>query len=596
MKKIDLYDIRLWGKLATHLAVYSLLAAVFSCAQPASPQGGARDEEPPTVAKTSPPNQSLNFSGDEVKFIFSEAIKPPQFDKEIFVSPFIKRPKVIRSDNAKRITIKFAEDLRPKTTYVITLTGIKDNTESNEMEETYTLAFSTGDVLDSMEMKGKIISPVIGKGVKDMTVMLFDADSIKNNNLKNKRPAYITKSDEGGNFEFKYLRNTPYKVYGVADQDQTNTYSQDNEKIAISEDSVVVFPDDSSQLATVKLYSFLPDNQAPRLRNFAWWNPNTLAIRFDENLRLDSLNLIMTDTLNQDSVELTDYSWFGGTDFELIVHTSRPQEEFSHLHIRHVADSLNNHADSVLRVVPTRRKTLETPLLKKPELNLEKEAWTFFSHRRFEYADTALIALTDTARRDSNRQIFPLVYSAKALEVSVKPGNKLKPNLPYVLRIKGPFFQIFDSTSTDTTYTYPLKWFNPEEYGNLQGKVLYDSVYKGPIVMHLLDKNKKIVRTVYDTTFSFKLLPADSYTAKIILDEDGNGVWTPGSLSPPRLPEKIFIDEKEISIRANWDFEDHKVQINTNAVMKTESEKDQNPQSGGGKGVESRGGPGGNRN
>ena len=579
-------DTSIAKKLLVHFAVYAALITVFSCAQPASPQGGERDKEPPTVVRTSPPNQSLNFTGKEVKFIFSEPVKPPQFDKEIFVSPFIKRPKVIRSDNAKRITVKFAEDLLPQTTYVITLTGIKDNNESNEIEEAYTLAFSTGDVLDSMEMKGKVISPVIGKGVENMTVMLFDADSIKNNEFKDKRPAYITKTDESGSFDFKYLRNTPFKVFGVVDQDQSNTYSQPKEVVAITEDSVVTFPDDSTQLATAKLYAFLPDVQAPRIRNYAWWNPNTLTIRMSENIRMDSTQIIVTDTLNQDSMIIKDYSWFGGVDFELILHTPRSQSEYSNLHFHHIADSLNNSVDSVLRIVPNKRKTLETPLMKKPALDLEKEAWTFFSHRRFENRDTLMITLADTAKVDSIRKTFPLSFEPKGMEVFLRPKVKLKPTDSYFLRIEGPFFQIFDSTSIDTTYRYPLKWYDPEEYGNIEGKVFFDTTYSGPIVMQFLDKNKKIVRTVNDTIFTFNRLKAESYTVRIILDADGNGVWTPGSVSPPRLPEKIYLDNSEISIRANWDFEGHEIRIDTQsaaaaASKESEESNDENAANGG---------------
>ena len=110
----------------------------------------------PTIEKTFPENQSLHFDGNEVKIVFSEAVRAPAFDKEIFISPLVRRPKIIRSDNAKRIKIKFAEDLRPQTTYIITLTDIQDNQEGNKMEEAYILAFSTGDQLDSMAIKGEI--------------------------------------------------------------------------------------------------------------------------------------------------------------------------------------------------------------------------------------------------------------------------------------------------------------------------------------------------------------------------------------------------------------------------------------------------------
>ncbi|MDX2248918.1 MAG: Ig-like domain-containing protein [Bacteroidia bacterium] len=538
-----------------------LAVVVLNCAQPASPMGGARDEVPPEVVKTIPENQTLNFSGDEVKIYFSEPIRPPAFDKEIFISPFMKRPKIIRSDNAKKITIKFAEDLRPQTTYVITLTEIKDNTEGNSIKESFTLAFSTGDVLDSMELKGKVFAQEESKPVKDMVLMIFDADSIRKNDFKGKRPAYLTKASESGDFAFKYLRDARFKIYGVVDKDQSNSYSQDTEVIAVSEDSLAVFSRDSADQAINKLYAFLPDTFPPRLLNYVWWNAHTISCRFNENLRLDSLKVIMTDTLNQDTAYLEKFSWLGGTDRELVLHTTRANREWSQIHFSGLSDSLKNRMDTVLRVSEARKKTLENPLLAKPETDLENEAWRVFSHRIYTEADSGLIFLSDTSRTDSVRKTFSLTIESKGPTLFLRPAEKIDPQIPYILNIEGDYFQSFDTTKTDTVYRYPLKWFDPLEYGTIEGVVKYDTTYNGPIVLQFVNKGGKVVRSATDTTFAFKLLPPEAYTIRVILDEDGNGVLSPGNLWPFRLPEKIYEDNTPLTIRANWDFEDHIVQI-----------------------------------
>ncbi|MEZ4829220.1 MAG: Ig-like domain-containing protein [Bacteroidia bacterium] len=559
MKRKNIYRFGKWGLRWGILCLVG--AAVMHCAQPASPTGGARDEVPPTVSKTFPETGTLNFSGDEVKFVFSEAIRPPTFDKEIFVSPFMKRPKIIRSDNAKRITIKFAEPLRPQTTYVITLTGIKDNTEGNTIEEAFTLAFSTGDVLDSMELKGKIIGPDPSKPVKDMTVMIFDADSIKKNDFKGKRPAYLTKASETGEFSFKYLRDAPFRIFGVVDKDQSNSYSNDTEVIAAPEDSLAVFSKDSTDEATNLLYAFLPDTLPPRLLNYVWWNANTISCRFNENLRLDFVKMFMTDTLNQDTSVLENYSWLGGTDKELLIHTTRPYTRWSHIHFTGLSDSLGNQMDTVLRVNDQRKKTQTNPVSGKPELDLEREAWRLFSHRLYTEADSSLIFLSDTSRNDSVRKIFPMTRERDGLQLFLRPAEAIDPKAPYVVNIKGEYFQSFDTTETDTVYRYPVKWYDPMDFGTIEGVVKYDSTYIGPIVLQFINKGGKVVRSSTDTTFAFRLLPPEAYTIRVILDEDGNGVLSPGNLWPYRLPEKVYEDNTPLTIRANWDFEDHIVQI-----------------------------------
>ena len=658
-------------KNITQKLIFSLLFLLAACAQPISPTGGPRDETPPEVEKTFPESQALNFDGNEVRIIFSEAVRAPAFDKEIFISPLVKRPKIIRSDNAKRIRIKFAEELRPQTTYIITLTDIQDNQEGNKMEEAFILAFSTGDQLDSMEIAGKILSPLIGQGEKEMMVLLFDADSIVNNDILRKRPAYVTKTNDRGEFEFKYLRNSPYKVFGLSDADKSNTYSQPTEKIALSEDSVITFvldtiqadilkPDsllidslstdslaidslsadslgmdstlvDSLELdstlidslvldstmadslvldslstdslaldstladslvldsisvdslmsdslmtdslaidkdstkknpvTTTVLYSFLPDNGNPRLNNYVWIGQKTVAVKFNENLKLDSMQAFLTDTLYQDTIAVTDYSFYNENDPEILFHMERPESSFSFLHLSHVMDSLNNRLDSVLLVRPNRGREIENPILKKPELLIEQEAWKFLTYRILEDKDSSMVYVTDTARVDSLQKRIPISWERKGFEVFLKPTIKLEPNSPYVLRVNGGFFTEIDSTVGDSIYRYSLKWFDPESFGTLSGSVLYDSTYSGPIVLQLIDEKKAIARTVQDTSFAFTKLPEGNYTFRIILDADSNGVWTPGQLYPPRLPEKIYVDSSPVKIKANWDFEKHKVQI-----------------------------------
>lgn len=534
-----------------------------SCAKPISPTGGPRDEVPPEVSKTFPENQSLNFKGKEVRIFFNEPVRAPTFDKEIFISPLVKRPKIIRSDNAKRIEIKFQEDLRPQTTYVISLTEVKDNSEGNEIAEAFTLAFSTGDQLDSMQIEGKVLSPTAGQGEKDMKILLYDADSIVNNDFLGKRPAYISKTDDAGFFSFKYLRNAPYKILGLIDTDQSNTYSQPGERVAIMEDTLITFDsEDSTSLATAELYAFLPDDIAPQLRRYNWTHPNTLTLIVSENLRLDPMKLFRTDTLGQDSIALTDISlWKNGADVELLIHMPVPQENYSLLHFSFVQDSLGNSLDSVLLVGPNRSRDPENPLLKKPVLEVEKEAWEVFPYRLLLEEDEKYFSLKDTNSVDSLRKTIPLTWEKEGFRLWMKPGEEIDPEKAYKLEIDGAFFQQEDSSLMDSTFSYTLKWFDPENFGTINGRlIMNDSLYSGPVILQFMDKNK-VIRSVRDTVFNWKNIPKGSYTFKIIADADSNGIWTPGSLYPVRLPEKIFQDANPISIRENWEFEDHEVKM-----------------------------------
>lgn len=546
---------RLLGWLALGLVV-------LRCAQTATPNGGPKDQDPPKLVQSFPASGSLNFSGDEVRFAFDEPIQPPTFDKEIFISPYTVRPKIILSDNAKRLRIRFSEPLRPNATYVITLTGIKDLNERNAIKEPITLAFSTGDVLDSMEVQGRILAPVLGQVVKGMTLLLFDADSIRDGDYFRKRPAYVSKAGDNGRFRFQYLRQAPYRLLGVLDDDQTNTYSQPGELVAIPPDSILIFPADTN-LLELELLAFLPDAQPPRLQGYDWIHPQSLSLRLSESLALDSARLHVTDTLGRDSLPVPAFTWLGGTNLELLVAMPRPRDSVSRLHLLGLTDSLGNRLDTILTVTPFRRKRIPEPLLTKPLLLPHEAAYEAIVVQALTAADSGRFVLSDTSRYDSARQQFGFRWETEGFRLRLVPQLKADSTRPLVLRVPGALLGSEDTLLQDSLFRYPLNWFDREDYGNLSGSLRFDSTYLGPTVFLLLDKDNKIVRSTRDTTFAYQTLPAGTYTAQVILDADSNGIWTPGSLWPPAMPERIFVDPTPITVRANWDFDAHRILVST---------------------------------
>ncbi|MEO0469764.1 MAG: Ig-like domain-containing protein [Bacteroidota bacterium] len=537
-------------------------ALLTDCAQQANPQGGPVDETPPEVVRTNPETGTLNYSDPTVRIFFDEAVKKGTYGKEIFISPLPqKRPRLILNDNAKRLSIRFEEEFRPQTTYVITLNEISGHYAPNKMKEAYTLAFSSGDKLDSLQIKGKVLGTG-GEAVKEMTMLLFDADSVPFNDFFGVRPAYITKSTESGAFSFSYLRDARFRLFGVKDEDQSNSWSTPNELIAVSMDSLVNFnTEDSTGLATAVLYAFKPDDGPPRLQNYAWLNQQTLLVRFSENLNLDSLQIVQTDTLGQDSSQLTQFTWFPKPDPELMLHVPKGKADWQ-IHFRSIADSLGNRIDTVLRVEPKKVRTETDPFLQKPQYDLENLAWEIVGHHVWTEADLEHVFLTDTSSVDSLQKQFVLRAEADAFRVKLRPEGDIDPKQPYDLKVNGAYFLAADSMDTDSTWLYPVTWPDITEYGTLQGVLHPDTSWRGPWIAYLVDEQGKEIRTFTDTAFSFRFIPPGKYGFKVLLDADGNGTWTTGSVFPPRRPETIWTDSEKIEIRANWDFEDHVVEMN----------------------------------
>ena len=593
------------GSIALRLIGWGVLAwLAAACAQQGTPQGGPRDEIPPLIEKTDPEIGTLRYDDSEVTIYFSEIIRKPTFDKEVFISPLVKRPDLRLSDNGKRLTIKFQEALRPKTTYIITLNDVQDANEGNKLAETYVLAFSTGDRLDSAQMRGRIFLPELGKGAAEMSVLLFDPDSIQDQDFLLKRPAYLTKTNEQGEFTFQYLRDAPYRILGVKDGDQSNSYSLPSEQIAILLDSLVIpqekvsaplptspdsLPKDTvasdsllgaDSVATVitdslpgdraaflpatddpllKLLAFVPDTLAPILRGYDFGAERTLILALTEFPRLDTLEVWVSDTNRQDSARplaLTAYR--GGEEISLLIGLDRAPP--LDLILRHLSDSLYNRIDTTLRVAPERLKKLERPVLQPPQLQSEARAWRVLLPRLLGGEVQNLVQVTDTSRFDSARATFAYTYEADGFYLLIRPEKLPEPAAPYVLSVAGEA-GLTDTALLDSQFRYQLDWINPEGYGTLSGRVQLDSGYQGGIVLQLRNQEGKIVRTVYDTTFSFTQLKEGDYTFRVILDRDRNQTYTPGQLLPLRWPERTYVVPEKVTIRGQWDFEDHLVRV-----------------------------------
>ena len=184
------------------LVFYTLfLATIFySCARELAPEGGPRDQKGPVLDTVTPPRGTLFFKGRDVRFHFDEFLKPGNYLPEIFISPVLPEPPTV-TVQGKNLHIHFNEDLRPNTTYVIHLgKGIADFHEGNKLESAIVYAFSTGAVLDSMKLQGQVKNSTTGKGEKDITILLFNADSARADCVLNKRPLYASISQENGLF------------------------------------------------------------------------------------------------------------------------------------------------------------------------------------------------------------------------------------------------------------------------------------------------------------------------------------------------------------------------------------------------------------
>lgn len=219
------------------------------CANIIPPQGGLKDSLPPVLIKAEPGDSSRNFNGNKITFTFDEFVEVQNIGENLMVSPTPSSFPSIDS-RLKTVTIKLKDSLEENTTYIINFgNAIKDFTEGNPLKN-FTYTFSTGNYIDSLELRGNVVLAETGKIDTTLIVMLHtnpdDSAVIK------EKPRYIVKLDGEGNFHFKNLPPKTFYLYALKDETNTRRYQKDDQLFAFADNAIKI----QSNNTPITLYAF----------------------------------------------------------------------------------------------------------------------------------------------------------------------------------------------------------------------------------------------------------------------------------------------------------------------------------------------------
>ncbi|MEX0635347.1 MAG: Ig-like domain-containing protein [Ferruginibacter sp.] len=290
------------------LLLYISISLHSGCAQIGAPTGGARDSLAPVLVKASPQLKTLQFKGNKITLHFNEYIEVQEIQNNLLVAPFPKtNPQV--THNLKTVTIRLKDSLLPNTTYSIQFgSAIKDVNEGNILKD-FSYVFSTGNIIDSLTLAGKVLLAENGKVDSTISVMLYR--NIVDTAVEKMKPDFLTRLKGDGSFEFKNLPSGNFNIYALKDGDGNKYYSIKTELFAFA-DTVLNIQPLSPELT---LYAFSQEKQAenktikilkPVLEKQLKYSSNLsgeqdlldkLVINFNNPLKLvDTASLALLDT------------------------------------------------------------------------------------------------------------------------------------------------------------------------------------------------------------------------------------------------------------------------------------------------------------
>jgi len=270
----------------TFLSLLAFLSLLLNCAEVAPPPGGEEDKQAPTVIETAPANGAIKVKpGREITFWFSEGIIRPTTTKPVFISPRQKRAPEIqwKSDG---LVVKLAENLDSNQTYVVTLTSEIADWRRNKMDSAVTIAFATGEKIDSGSVSGFILAD--GKPKSGIMVGLYEFPSAGTQIVYDSiYPSYLIPSAADGSFRFRFLPANKYVMAAFEDINRNEKFNEGEEPFAVSDREIDI--DNTRSIDSLYLEISEPAGLQPAIVSALFSADGLARMRLNTKLRLDYL-------------------------------------------------------------------------------------------------------------------------------------------------------------------------------------------------------------------------------------------------------------------------------------------------------------------
>lgn len=234
------------------LTVSVIIAA---CAKVSAPTGGTRDRFPPEVVESIPVNGQTNFHGKRLEIKFNEYVTLDNINDKFMVSPPMKqKPRVYT--RGKSVRVDYTDELRDSTTYTFYfMDAIKDLNEGNVLNG-YKLAFSTGQVIDSLSVTGNVYTALDLEVPEGTSVLLFS--NFDDTAVVKTIPDYLARVDQTGYFRIDNVRPGKYRLFALKDEDNSKNYNRVEEPFAFLDSIISVTPEKNYILPVKDTVKTLP--------------------------------------------------------------------------------------------------------------------------------------------------------------------------------------------------------------------------------------------------------------------------------------------------------------------------------------------------
>ncbi|MEW5795432.1 MAG: Ig-like domain-containing protein [Candidatus Zixiibacteriota bacterium] len=546
-------------------------AILLACAEVAPPPGGEVDRTGPQLIESYPAAGALGVEvGYQIRLTFSETIVKPEQGGAVYISPRPAQPPQIKWEK-DRVVINLAEGFLSNQTYVVSISTAISDLRRNRLDSAVTLAFSTGQSIDSGVVTGSVATAE-NKPAAGWTVALFDQGTLGDYHLIDSvYPDYLTTVSGAGQFRLQYLPDRSFDLIAFEDKNRDELFNPAAESFALPDREIAVGVD--VRLDRLHLVGTDYDSLAPAILSATATKDRLLRVRL--NRKIDPAYML---------------SHLGETIMSSLANTAGPA-----LACEGIAESgveltdivtayFPGLADGAYRLSLTYRDgmpplTRDSVLIKLQSDDVLPEIVSFRPGDRPVFVNQVEVSLAfsePVARDKIGDQTFTLWEGEATLSLRQTWDDpfrlRLDPerlNAGSKYRLDVTEFDIRDLSGNalgDSLRSYNFATLDDDSVGSISGR----------IVVALPDKNRQTARLSFAEVeskreFPLKVeasqtpgvqsesrdfainVPPGMYLLSGYLDSNGDGKLTPGSIRPYHLAETVAILTDTITVRARFE-------------------------------------------
>ena len=543
--------------------IFGFTLVFLGCAKKGFPPGGPADITPAEVIETFPPTGSTKVGlTSQIKITFSEKMQKKLSQEAVLFFP------------AESLEFKWEKNsliLRPKTplkpnqTYVVTVGTKAVDSRNNQLKNSFSFAFSTGEFLDQGFIAGKVFYN--GKPEPGVSIWAYLLTNTKDIAPGKEKPAYVVQTEKNGNYSLQYLSPGNYRLLAVKDVNLDLNWDPSKEPLALTFSDAKI-DEASLKVENVNFNLALRDTAQFQLKECRALDNQKIKLAFNKSLdkktAYNANNFTLTSSTDTSKVKIGQIYFLYGENKNLYLLTADKLRDAEYkVSIANLQDEEKNILAQNLNFCQfkgspqadtTKPKILySAPAKNQNNLPLETEIEIFFTEPMNQKSVENNFSL-----KDSSGNIVKGNYNWEdGALFKFTPEQRLSGPMTYVAElVVQKISDLNGNLLQDSVWNVKFTTVNPDTFGSVSLEVRSQEQYLENIILNLnsLDK-KQNYQKVLDKSgkFIFESVIPGQYLLNGYVDLDHNGKYSFGKISPFEPAEPFSIHPDTVKVRSRWE-------------------------------------------